>query len=185
MIPQGYATTTSLLLIAAFRAALVGSIGLCYTQHLWATLRKRVLKVRSFQVISSNAPADQTQIGLIEDLFQIQNNIFHLASSGIYLTTPVLAVVALFCWIMPIATVYPPGALIVELHLLPINTTYNVSVFHAHDYLYDTNPDALSEIWCNYDNFSNPNGIAPLKNYAETLPELDIPSFLKTCVSRW
>jgi hypothetical protein len=45
-IPQGYATTTSLLLIAAFRAALIGSIGLCYTQHLWATLRKQVLKVR-------------------------------------------------------------------------------------------------------------------------------------------
>ena len=123
----------------------------------------------------------------MEDLFQIQNNAFHLASSGIYLTTPLLAVVALFCWIIPIATVYPPGALIVELHLLPINTTYNVSVFHANDYLYDTNLDALSEIWCNYDDISNTNGngIAPLKIYAEIQPERDIPSFLKTCVSRW
>ena len=97
----------------------------------------------------------------------------------------VLAAVALFCWIMPIATVYPPGALVVELQVHPINTTFNVSVFHANDYLYDTNPNALSEIWCNYDNFTNSDTIGPLENYAEHQPESNISSLLRTCVSRW
>jgi hypothetical protein len=185
MIPQGYATTISLLLIAAFRAALVGSIGLCYTQYFWATLRKRVLKVRLSRATASTLQTNRTQIKLIEDLFQIQNNAFHLAGSGIYLTTPVLAAVALFCWIMPIATVYPPGALTVELYVLPINTTYNVSVFHANDYRHDTNPEALSEIRCNYDNFSNDDTIGPVSSYFEDQPEYSISSFLRTCVSRW
>jgi hypothetical protein len=45
-IPQGYVTTISLLITAAFRAALLASVGVCYTQYLWATLRERALKVR-------------------------------------------------------------------------------------------------------------------------------------------
>lgn len=44
-IPQGYVTTISFLLATAFRAALVASVGVCYTQYLWATLRERILKV--------------------------------------------------------------------------------------------------------------------------------------------
>lgn len=63
-IPQGYATTISLLLIAAFRAALVGSIGLCYTQYLWASLRKRVLKVRFFQLTARTVLLIGLRLGL-------------------------------------------------------------------------------------------------------------------------
>jgi hypothetical protein len=50
MVPQAYATTLSLILVTAFRAALVASIGTCYTQYLWATFRKHVLKVLSSPV---------------------------------------------------------------------------------------------------------------------------------------
>jgi hypothetical protein len=46
LIPQNYVTTISLLITTAFRAALLASVGVCYTQYLWATLRERVLKVR-------------------------------------------------------------------------------------------------------------------------------------------
>jgi len=49
-VSQAYATTVSLVLVTAFRATLVASIGTCYTQHLWATFRKRVLKVPFFSV---------------------------------------------------------------------------------------------------------------------------------------
>ncbi|RII07023.1 hypothetical protein CUC08_Gglean007991 [Alternaria sp. MG1] len=49
-VPQAYVTTVSLVLVTAFRAALVASIGTCYTQYLWATFRKRVLKVLSLSV---------------------------------------------------------------------------------------------------------------------------------------
>jgi hypothetical protein len=50
-IPQGYVTALSFLLITAFRAALVASVGICYTQYLWATLRTKVLKVGSFTLV--------------------------------------------------------------------------------------------------------------------------------------
>jgi ABC-type antimicrobial peptide transport system permease subunit len=43
---QGYVTTISLLLTTAFRAALSGGVGVTYTQYLWVTLRKRLLKVQ-------------------------------------------------------------------------------------------------------------------------------------------
>jgi hypothetical protein len=46
-IPQAYVTTISLLLVTAFRASLVASIATCYTQMLWATFRRLMLKVRS------------------------------------------------------------------------------------------------------------------------------------------
>lgn len=82
---------------------------------------------------------------------------------------------------MPIATVYPPGALVVELQVHPINTTFNVSVFHANDYLYDTNPDALSDISCTSNNYT----YEPLKDLAEYQPERNISSLLRTCVSEW
>jgi hypothetical protein len=81
---------------------------------------------------------------------------------------------------MPIATVYPPGALIVELHALSVNATYNVSTFHANDYLYDTNPNALSDIWC-----VDSDTFGPLKAFVQDQPEHSISSLLETCVSKW
>jgi hypothetical protein len=58
----------------------------------------------------------------------------------------VLAAVALFCWLVPIATVYPPGALTVELHDTSFDTNFNVSMFHVNDAKRDTN--TLSHISC-------------------------------------
>ncbi|KAF3008932.1 hypothetical protein E8E13_011326 [Curvularia kusanoi] len=149
MIQQGYATTISFLLTTAFKAALVGSVGICYTQSLWVTLRKRVLK-----------------IGLIEDLFQIQTNALHLISSGVYLKTPVLAAIAVFCWVVPVAMIYPPGALIVELDYLQINTTQRVPTFHA------SNP--FNGSWAPISCIGS-KGIDELGNQQQNA------SFLKTC----
>ncbi|KAJ8118794.1 hypothetical protein OPT61_g273 [Boeremia exigua] len=39
-------------------------------------------------------------VGLVEDLFQIQTNAFHLISADLYNQTPMLALIALFCWIV-------------------------------------------------------------------------------------
>jgi hypothetical protein len=70
------------------------------------------------------------QISLIEDLFQVQANPFLLGNRNLYLRTPLLATVAAFCWLVPIATIYPPGALVVGLESSTLDTRYNVSVFH-------------------------------------------------------
>jgi hypothetical protein len=70
------------------------------------------------------------QISVIEDLFQVQTNPFLLANRNLFLRTPLLATIAVFCWLVPIATTYPPGALVVGLESSTLDTRYNVSVFH-------------------------------------------------------
>jgi hypothetical protein len=70
------------------------------------------------------------QISLIEDLFQVQTNVFRLVNPNLYLRTPLLATVAAYCWLIPIATIYRPGALVVGLESSTLETHYNVSVFH-------------------------------------------------------
>lgn len=42
--------------------------------------------------------------------------------------------------------VYPPGALVVELNALSVDAKFNVSVFHVHNPMEDTN--YISDIWC-------------------------------------
>jgi hypothetical protein len=115
---------------------------------------------------------DKIQVGLIEDLFQIQTSAFHLASPELYLKTPVLAAVALFCWIVPIATVYPPGALTVGLRVASIDTNFNVSVFHIDDPTRDTN--TLSHIWCG----SNDDVPGPAHSWGSKLSD---ETLLETC----
>jgi hypothetical protein len=69
----------------------------------------------------------------------VQTNAFHLLSYELYLKTPALAAIAMFCWLVPIATVYPPGALTVELQTLELAMDFNISVFHDRDPLTDVN----------------------------------------------
>jgi hypothetical protein len=178
-IPQGYVTTISFLLATAFRAALVASVGVCYTQYLWATLRERVLKVlfATCSPLSPSGPTNVGQVGLVEDLFQIQTNAFHLKRPHLYLETPVLAAIAVFCWLVPIATVYPPGALIVELENLALNTRFNVSVLHVDDPFNDINYTA--QIWCYFTERTS----GPI-NLVDHISQLSNSTFLKSCSSR-
>jgi hypothetical protein len=110
-LPQSYVTTISLLLVTAFRAALVAAIGICYTQYLWQTMRRQFLDV-----------------GLIEELFQIRANVLRLFNPALIRYTPSLLVIALITWIIPIAAVYPPGAMTVGLEVRQVQTRFNVSV---------------------------------------------------------
>jgi hypothetical protein len=100
-----------------------------------------------------------------------------MSSSSIYLQTPILAAVAVFCWLVPIATVYPPGALIVGLHVTSIPETFNVSVPHVKDLIKDTN--YMSHVWCDLSNdTSGPPGLLRDANLF-----MDV-SFLETCYTR-
>ncbi|KAF2125621.1 hypothetical protein P153DRAFT_359973 [Dothidotthia symphoricarpi CBS 119687] len=110
-IPQSHATTISLVLVTAFRAALTASIGYCYTQYLWKNLRSQILEV-----------------GLIEELFQIRNNAVRLLNPALARYTPVLLSIALFSWLVPLAMIYPPGALVVGLETRLVDENFNISV---------------------------------------------------------
>jgi hypothetical protein len=116
------------------------------------------------------------QIEVVEDLFQIQTNALHLTSFELYRKAPVLAAVAVFCWLVPIATVYPPSALIVELQSARISTDFNVSAFHAPDF-YDTAPLSLSYITCARPEDNEPN-YRPIKSFPDLMHNA---TFLSSC----
>lgn len=129
-MPQTYVTTTSLLLVTAFRAALTATIGLSYTQYLWKSLRSYHLKV-----------------GFIEELFQIRNNPLRLLNRSVLQHAPTLLAVAIFTWLVPIAMIYPPGALVVSVDSWNYAEKFNVSVIQPnHTYSQSRN---VSKIWYN------------------------------------
>jgi hypothetical protein len=103
---QSSATTFSLVLVTAFRAAMIASIGMCYTQCLWKKLRSELL-----------------QIGLIEELFQIGKNVLRLFKPAVVWYAPLLLSVAVLSWLLPVAIIYPPGALTVELQVSGLGFT--------------------------------------------------------------
>jgi hypothetical protein len=114
-IPQTYVTTVSLVLVTAFRAALIACISSCYTQYLWKELRSQLLKV-----------------SLIEELFRIRSNPFRLLNQYLVRNTPILVLVAGISWLIPVATVYPPGALIVSMDTRILENVINISVFQPN-----------------------------------------------------
>jgi hypothetical protein len=93
----------------------------------------------------------------------VQTNALHLLSYELYLKTPALAAIALFCWLVPIATVYPPGALTVELQTLELAIDFNISVFHNRDPLKDVNN--VCSILCGSFDEEELIGFVPLESF--------------------
>jgi hypothetical protein len=114
LLQQSRVSTISLLLVTVFRAVVVATLGICFTQYLWYSLRGNSLK-----------------ISLIEDLFQIRNNIWTLASPRIVQKAPLLFVMAALSWLVPLATVYPPTALTIQSELLTTFTNVNASIMNS------------------------------------------------------
>lgn len=110
-IPQSYVTTISLLLVTVFRASLVASIGVCYAQCLWKTLRRELLEVQH-----------------IEELFQIRANALRLFNPALLRHSSSLVLLATMSWPIPVATIYPPGALTIVLESLSSEKSFNISV---------------------------------------------------------
>ncbi|KAL1794596.1 hypothetical protein ACET3X_006412 [Alternaria dauci] len=156
-VPQAYVTTVSLILVTAFRAALVASIGTCYTQYLWATFRKRVLRV-----------------SLIEDLFQVQTNPLRLLNYHLYFKTPILVAVAIFCWLVPIATIYPPGTLVVGIQPSAIDKSFNVSVLHHRNRLDIFADNVIAPVECSY-NCTNQGCVEWAPQFLEVAEDAPLP----------
>lgn len=128
-VPQTYATTASLALVTAFRAAMVACVGLCYTQQLWHRLRGTLL-----------------QVATIEELFQIRANILRLLKPSVLRHAPVLFSLAVVSWILPVAMIYPPGALVVGLDNRAIPTHFNVSGVPAEGIIRPASPSDTQNI---------------------------------------
>jgi hypothetical protein len=80
----------------------------------------------------------------------VQTNPFHFSNYQLYFKTPTLVAVAVFCWLVPIATLYPPGTLVVGIQPSPIDKSFNVSVFHHRDLLDIEENNVIAKISCDW-----------------------------------
>jgi hypothetical protein len=113
MLRQSQVTTIALLLVTSFRASIIAVLGSCFTQYPWYLLRSRTL-----------------QVGLIESLFQVRSNIIELVNLRIARNALVLLAATKVSWLIPLATIYPPGALSVRSEQFVYMTVVNASIMN-------------------------------------------------------
>jgi hypothetical protein len=88
----------SLLIVTGFKASITLAVGIAFSQHMWLVFRRRTFAIQH-----------------IEQLFSLRSNLFHVLRIQNSLGAPILFAMAVFVWVLPVATVYPPSALTVSL----------------------------------------------------------------------
>ncbi|KAF1957857.1 hypothetical protein CC80DRAFT_469878 [Byssothecium circinans] len=94
-----------------FKASFTAGVGTCFTQHLWHILRNSA-----------------TSVSIIEEMFLLRSNVIALSNPRSIVRAPLLFLMALSIWWIGIATIYPPGALTVELEPYSPTSNLNISV---------------------------------------------------------
>jgi len=112
-LTQTQVSAVSILLSTIFKAALTASMGMCFAQHLWYLLRGTAMSLST-----------------VEMLFVIRTNIIALLNPHGIRRAPLLFLMALLIWCVGLATVYPPGALIVVFKAQEFTEPRNLSVMN-------------------------------------------------------
>ncbi|KAJ8116808.1 hypothetical protein OPT61_g1851 [Boeremia exigua] len=134
-IRQSYVTAVSIILATLFRAALLGSVGMCFAQRLWRTLRDNAI------------PVD-----VIENLFQLRHNPLELFNFQAIKYGFLLFGIAVSMWLVPLATTFPPGALTIAARPFALSRLGNASVLNpfltdAFDPFLIQQNKTLSRVW--------------------------------------
>jgi hypothetical protein len=108
-ISQSYTTAISLLLVTLFKASLLGSVGVCSAQYLWRVLRGKPIALAK-----------------VESLFQMRHSLLELVNPRVILTGSFL--IAAYTWLVPLAALYPPGALTIAATPFPLTKDVRMSV---------------------------------------------------------
>lgn len=93
------------------RTLLSASVGFTYTQLLWRTLRSRPITVDG-----------------VDALFSLVGNIWNFHVWEIWRVGPVLIIVAMVTWALPLVAVVTPATLTVQLSAQPNETTINLAI---------------------------------------------------------
>lgn len=96
-IPQSWNTALSVAFAHVFATALATSVSTSYTQLLWWFLRRRSLSVSR-----------------IDALFSLNSSALNLYRLSLLKTTPALWFCGLLIPLISIATIFPPGSLVVQ-----------------------------------------------------------------------
>ncbi|KAI9927244.1 hypothetical protein ASPWEDRAFT_46700 [Aspergillus wentii DTO 134E9] len=108
-IRQPYVTALSLVFANGFRTFLTAALGIAFIQMLWKDLRVRAMRVSD-----------------LDSFLSVLANPFYLGRFSLISQAPFPFLCALLCWLIPVAMIFPPGALTVEPKML--HTLYNQSV---------------------------------------------------------
>jgi hypothetical protein len=112
-LTQPQASAVSILLTTIFKAALTASTGICFAQHLWFVLRGNAMPLAT-----------------IEKLFILRTNLLALGDLRSTWRAPLLVSMALLVWCLGLATIYPPGALIVTFEAYTFTEIHNMPVMN-------------------------------------------------------
>lgn len=112
-LTQTQVSAVSILLTTIFKTALTVSVGICFTQHLWFILRGNPISLET-----------------IEKLFAVRTSIVALSDFRVIWRAPLLFLMALLVWCLGLATITPPGALIVTFEARNYTDPYNMSVMN-------------------------------------------------------
>jgi hypothetical protein len=96
-----------------FKAALTASVGTCFAQHLLLVLRGKAIPLNT-----------------IEKLFTLRTSVLAMCDMRSIWRAPLLFLMALFVWCLGIATIYPPGALVVTFEAHTFTKESNMSVMN-------------------------------------------------------
>jgi hypothetical protein len=102
-----------------FKTCLVASVGVAYCQGFWYSVRRN--SVRLYE---------------LDAIFSILNNPLNFIHKNIYLRRKVLVVLALICWLLPIAAIFSPGALTGKIFMLIADLSCHCSF------------DSFCHCWC-------------------------------------
>lgn len=111
-LSQPFVTGLSYFFVNGFRLLLAASLGISFVQMVWKLLRVRPI-----------------QLGDLDNLLSILSNPLQLGRVSLFWRAPVPFLCAVVFWCLPIAMVFPPGALTVETRTLTTVSENTVSTF--------------------------------------------------------
>ncbi|KAF7593527.1 hypothetical protein BBP40_011255 [Aspergillus hancockii] len=111
-IQQSYVSGLSVFFVNAFRMFLAAALGISFIQMLWKELRARPMRLYD-----------------LDSLLSILSNPLYLGRISLVAAAPFPFLCALFCWCIPIAMVFPPGALTVASKALHVAANQTVPTF--------------------------------------------------------
>ncbi|OKL61050.1 hypothetical protein UA08_03129 [Talaromyces atroroseus] len=135
-ITQPYVTALSLVFVNGFRMLLAAALGISFVQIVWKLLRVRPM-----------------QLGDLDKLLSVLGNPLQLGRIGLFWRVPIPFLCAVLFWCLPIAMVFPPGALTVEPKTLTRRSQTSVPIFDANYIGNGTYNGMLSAALWQVDNF--------------------------------
>lgn len=110
---QPFVTGLSYFFVNGFRLLLAASLGISFVQMVWKLLRSRPI-----------------QLGDLDHLLSVLSNPLQLGRVSLFWKAPIPFLCAIVFWCLPIAMVFPPGALTIETRTISTVSENTVSTLN-------------------------------------------------------